>query len=102
MCVLCIICCLSFHWWICSEDNTSENNVSIDALRALRNLGLCKLVSLAAVLTPQLSSPTPIRNCQEAPVMLCDSDDEELLFRVPNHCPRDYPGMKLRPICFYH
>jgi len=63
----------------------SQNIVSIDMLRELRNLGLCRL--------PPPS--TSISNCQETPAILCDSDDEKPLF--VGHCVRDYPGTKLHP-----
>ncbi len=78
-----------------ATSNTCMNRVSMHAVRELRSHGLCRLASLVAPL-PNLTllSPTPIRNRQGAPAMLCescDSDDEELLFL--NRCPREYPGM---------
>jgi hypothetical protein len=87
-----------------------KNMVSIDALRELRNLGLCPLVSPAASLSATLfPSPSPFRQTTTMP---CDSDDEELGVEdsddedseelLPNHCPREYPSMKLHPISFYH
>jgi len=92
-----------------------KNIVSIDALGELRNLGLCPLASPAAspsaILFP---SPSPTRNRQRTSTMLCDSDDEESGVKdsddedeeedelLPNHCPREYPNMKLHLISFYH
>lgn len=91
-----------------------KNMVSIDALRALRNLGLGRLVSPAASPSATLfPSPSPIRNRQRTSTMLCDSDDEESGDKdsddedseeelLPNHCLREYPSMKPHPIAFYH
>ncbi len=90
-----------------------ENVVSIDALRELRNLGLCQLVSpTASPSTTLFPSPSPIHDRQRTSTMLCDSDDEESGDKdsdnedseevlIPNHCPREYPSMKLHPISFY-
>lgn len=84
-----------------ATSNTYINSVSMHAVRQLRSLGLCQLVSLAAPpLNPTPLSPTPIRDGQGPPVMLCDSDDEELLF--PNRCPREYAGMNFLSTCCYH
>jgi len=86
-----------------ATSNTCVNRVSVNALKEIKSLGLCQLVSQAAPLpNPTLNSPTPIRNRQGAPATLyssCNSDDEELFL---NRCPREYPGMKLHSTCCYH
>lgn len=83
---------------------TTKNVVSIDALRELRNLGLCQLVSPAsssAILFPSPSHLQSPKNDEESRNKDSDNEDseEELL---PKHCPREYPSMKFHPISFYH
>lgn len=76
-----------------ATSDTCKKKVSVDAVRELKRLGLCKLVSLP---NPMLLSLTPI---QGAPAILSDSSDsdDEALFL--NHCPREYPGMKFHSSC---
>ena len=86
------------------SSSTTEEAVSIDALRDLRTIGLCRLISpgssSAAILFP---SALPIHNRQRTSKMLCDSDDDELGGKdskkklLPEHCPREFPGTKLHP-----
>jgi len=97
---LCFIPLTDFAVAITTPD-TCIKMVSVKVIKALKRLGLCELVSLAApLLNSTPPSLTPIHNRQGASAILCDSDHDKQLFW--NRCPRDYPGTKLHSTCCYH